>query len=73
MVRFGGPTFDGVGDTLNPGSLSLAQIWGRLRNEGRPPAVAFDKLGGDVAELGGKVLMDEEDVHGRFTCQDFFL
>ena len=34
---------------------------------------AFDKLGGDVAELGGKVLMDEEDVHGRFTCQDFFL
>src|SRR5205085_1915223 len=38
-----------------------------LRDEGAAPAPIPRQVGGDVAELGREVLVDEQDVHDRGT------
>src|SRR5206468_1294415 len=60
VVLFRGAAFDVIQDAFDagPGARTL------LRGEGAAKAFLLDEVFGDVAELGGEVLVYEENVHG---------
>lgn len=62
MIVLSGPALELVGDAFNACCLGLTGGGDGLGNEGGPPAIAPDKLGGDMTKLGREVLMNEENV-----------
>ena len=45
-------------------ALDAVAVAGRLlRNEGATKTLVLDQIAGNVAELGGEILVDEQDVH----------